>query len=172
MRSVTAIKLENAMKKAGINASKLAKLTGLNKSTISNYLNGKRQPENYEIIANALGCEVQDLKGSKLLGNGTLNGVNIYLENDDTPIMDDDMHAKIEEEMILAKIAESLDERIHSKCDPFENITQLMEHFDDLVKLDINAYSMLTTYTKLNAEGKGKIKDYVNDLYLIEKYKI
>ncbi len=57
---------ENAkafMKQNGISASKLSQITGIGKSSISQYLSGKNEPSNnrVEAIASAIGCEADDL---------------------------------------------------------------------------------------------------------------
>ena len=57
---------ENAkvfMKQNGISASMLSQITGIGKSSISQYLSGKNEPSNnrVEAIASAIGCEADDL---------------------------------------------------------------------------------------------------------------
>lgn len=57
---------ENAkafMKQNGITASKLSQITGIGKSSISQYLSGKNEPssERVEAIAAAIGCTPDDL---------------------------------------------------------------------------------------------------------------
>ena len=49
----------------GITQSELAKMTGIGRSSISQYLSGKNEPtdERKKIIAEAIGCRVADLDG-------------------------------------------------------------------------------------------------------------
>lgn len=51
----------------GITQSELAKMTGIGRSSISQYLSGKNEPtdERKEIIAEAIGCRVIDLDATE-----------------------------------------------------------------------------------------------------------
>ena len=51
----------------GITQSELAKMTGIGRSSISQYLSGKNEPtdERKEIIAEAIGCRVDDLDATE-----------------------------------------------------------------------------------------------------------
>lgn len=51
----------------GITQSELAKMTGIGRSSISQYLSGKNEPtdERKEIIAEAIGCRVADLDATE-----------------------------------------------------------------------------------------------------------
>ena len=55
--------LKQIMQEKGITLSELSRITGIGKSSISQYLSGKNIPtsERIKVIADALGCAVEDL---------------------------------------------------------------------------------------------------------------
>lgn len=78
--------------KAGLSASKLARMTGIDERTITRWLNGEAKPQrpNAEAAAQALGCEVAELwpglfAGALVPEPGTIP-VQVYPSRADVPI--------------------------------------------------------------------------------------
>ena len=63
---LTATRLKKAMDKKGLNQQALANLSGVTKSSISHYVNGKNVPDNFQAykLAKALDCEPAWLMGT------------------------------------------------------------------------------------------------------------
>ena len=124
-------RLLEVMKFYGLSQTELCKRTGIQKSALSNYINGYREPRQNQIslVADAFG-----------LNPAWLMGYDVPMFLNEVKAKDDDVDALLIREMYKHFTPEELD-------DP-ELVKQIMSFMDFLKKLDAQGRDALLTFAR------------------------